>query len=218
MRVETTPGRMLLSQIFPRHPAISFDLINRVLTKREVGNLLEAVYRHCGQKETVILADRLLLTLIDYPEVLAQSPLPAGIEDLDDPQLDLLVEIAALVNTQPDISQPELLGTLLAHQQGELVAEAMRRAEAVPRDPASLPRRAVLITPIFASSPSCTNVSPRPRRASAPPITEPGTLPLRPCLYWRRTPYITIMRGFIQHPFVGFQSAIRAVFTQSSQA
>jgi len=81
------------------------------------------------------LADRLLLTLFDYPEVLAQSPLPAGIEDLDDPQLDLLVEIAALVNTQPDISQPELLGTLLAHQQGELVAEAMRRAEAVPRDP-----------------------------------------------------------------------------------
>src|SRR5690606_19387196 len=81
------------------------------------------------------LADRLLLTLIDYPEVLAQSPLPDGIEDLDDPQLDLLVEIAAMINAQPDISQPELLGALFAHQQGQLVAEAKRRAEAVPRDP-----------------------------------------------------------------------------------
>ncbi|MBZ0325030.1 MAG: DNA-directed RNA polymerase subunit beta', partial [Alphaproteobacteria bacterium] len=60
-RVETTPGRMLLSQILPRHPAVKFDLINRVLNKREIGNLLDTVYRHCGQKETVIFADRLML-------------------------------------------------------------------------------------------------------------------------------------------------------------
>ena len=32
-RVETTPGRMLLSEILPRNPAISFDLINTLLTK-----------------------------------------------------------------------------------------------------------------------------------------------------------------------------------------
>ena len=35
-RVDTTPGRMLISEILPRHPAISFDLINRLLTKREI--------------------------------------------------------------------------------------------------------------------------------------------------------------------------------------
>jgi len=64
-RVETTPGRMLLSQILPRHPAVKFDLINRVLNKREIGNLLDTVYRHCGQKETVIFADRLMLAGFD---------------------------------------------------------------------------------------------------------------------------------------------------------
>ncbi|MGQ9371854.1 DNA-directed RNA polymerase subunit beta' [Azospirillum sp. ST 5-10] len=58
--VETTPGRMLLSEILPRHPAVPFALINRLLTKKDVGNVIDAVYRHCGQKETVIFADRLM--------------------------------------------------------------------------------------------------------------------------------------------------------------
>ncbi|MDJ0951603.1 MAG: DNA-directed RNA polymerase subunit beta' [Alphaproteobacteria bacterium] len=60
LRLETTPGRMLLSEILPRHPKISFDLINRVLTKKEISNVIDDVYRHCGQKETVIFADRLM--------------------------------------------------------------------------------------------------------------------------------------------------------------
>jgi DNA-directed RNA polymerase subunit beta' len=59
-RVETTPGRMLLSEILPRHPAISFDLINTLLTKKEISNVIDEVYRHCGQKETVIFCDRLM--------------------------------------------------------------------------------------------------------------------------------------------------------------
>ncbi|ACI98133.1 DNA-directed RNA polymerase subunit beta' [Rhodospirillum centenum] len=60
VRVTTTPGRMLLSEILPRHKAIKFDLINRLLTKKEIGNIIDVVYRHCGQKETVIFADRLM--------------------------------------------------------------------------------------------------------------------------------------------------------------
>jgi DNA-directed RNA polymerase subunit beta' len=59
-RVETTPGRMLLSEILPRHPAISFDLINTLLTKKEISNVIDEVYRHCGQKETVIFCDHLM--------------------------------------------------------------------------------------------------------------------------------------------------------------
>jgi len=81
------------------------------------------------------LAERLLLTLIEYPEVLGKAPLPDGIEELDEPQLDLLVEIATLTASQPDMSTPDLLGSLMALEQGELVAEAMRRAVNVPRDP-----------------------------------------------------------------------------------
>ncbi len=60
MRVETTPGRMLLSEILPRHKAVSFQLINRNLTKKDVQNLIDVVYRNCGQKETVIFCDRLM--------------------------------------------------------------------------------------------------------------------------------------------------------------
>jgi len=59
-RVETTPGRMLLSEILPRHPAISFDLINTLLTKKEISDVIDEVYRHCGQKETVIFCDHLM--------------------------------------------------------------------------------------------------------------------------------------------------------------
>jgi len=58
--VETTPGRMLLSEILPRNPAIPFELINCLLTKKEVSNVIDQVYRHCGQKETVIFCDRLM--------------------------------------------------------------------------------------------------------------------------------------------------------------
>ncbi|MBO0736305.1 MAG: DNA-directed RNA polymerase subunit beta' [Alphaproteobacteria bacterium] len=59
-RVETTPGRMILSEIVPRHPAISFELINTLLTKKEISNVIDEVYRHCGQKETVIFCDHLM--------------------------------------------------------------------------------------------------------------------------------------------------------------
>ena len=60
IRVETTPGRMLLSEILPRHKNIPFELINQLLTKKEISNLIDEIYRHCGQKETVIFCDRLM--------------------------------------------------------------------------------------------------------------------------------------------------------------
>ena len=65
-RVETTPGRMMLSEILPRSPKVPFELINRVLTKREISQLIDVAYRHCGQKETVIFADRLMALGFDY--------------------------------------------------------------------------------------------------------------------------------------------------------
>ncbi|MFN3826576.1 MAG: DNA-directed RNA polymerase subunit beta' [Micavibrio sp.] len=58
--VESTPGRMLMSELFPRHPKLPFAVINQTLTKKEVTNLIDTVYRHCGQKETVIFCDRMM--------------------------------------------------------------------------------------------------------------------------------------------------------------
>jgi DNA-directed RNA polymerase subunit beta' len=58
--VVTTPGRMLIGQILPKHPNVPFALINKQLTKKNVSDVIDAVYRHCGQKECVIFADRLM--------------------------------------------------------------------------------------------------------------------------------------------------------------
>jgi DNA-directed RNA polymerase subunit beta' len=60
MRVITTPGRMLIAQILPKHPNVPFALLNKQLTKKNVSDVIDAVYRHCGQKECVIFADRLM--------------------------------------------------------------------------------------------------------------------------------------------------------------
>ncbi len=59
-RVLTTPGRLLIGRILPKHPQVPFDLVNRLLTKREISEIIDIVYRHCGQKETVIFADRMM--------------------------------------------------------------------------------------------------------------------------------------------------------------
>ena len=59
-RLETTPGRMMIGNLLPRRAEVSYDLVNRVMTKKEIGNMLDAVYRHCGQKETVIFADQVM--------------------------------------------------------------------------------------------------------------------------------------------------------------
>jgi DNA-directed RNA polymerase subunit beta' len=56
----TTPGRVMIGALLPKHPNLSFALVNRQLTKKNVSDVMDAVYRHCGQKESVIFADRLM--------------------------------------------------------------------------------------------------------------------------------------------------------------
>jgi DNA-directed RNA polymerase subunit beta' len=59
-RVETTAGRMMLANLLPKNPNVPFDIVNRTLRKREVGEVIDTVYRHCGQKESVIFCDRIM--------------------------------------------------------------------------------------------------------------------------------------------------------------
>ncbi len=59
-RVETTPGRMMIAEILPRHSKVPFSTVNKLLTKKEVSAAIDDVYRYCGQKETCIFADRLM--------------------------------------------------------------------------------------------------------------------------------------------------------------
>jgi len=60
LRVDSTPGRMMIAEILPRHPKIPFTLVNRLLRKQEISQLIDEVYRHCGQKETVLFADAMM--------------------------------------------------------------------------------------------------------------------------------------------------------------
>jgi DNA-directed RNA polymerase subunit beta' len=59
-RLVTTPGRMMIAALLPIHPMLPFSIINRTLTKKLVSDVIDLVYRHCGQKESVIFADRLM--------------------------------------------------------------------------------------------------------------------------------------------------------------
>jgi len=58
--VETTPGRMIIGELLPRHGKVPFDICNTEMTKKNISKMLDVVYRHCGQKETVIFADRIM--------------------------------------------------------------------------------------------------------------------------------------------------------------
>ncbi len=57
-RIETTVGRALLSEILPK--GLSFDLLNKSLKKKEISRLINASFRRCGLRATVILADKLM--------------------------------------------------------------------------------------------------------------------------------------------------------------
>ncbi|MDR3506183.1 MAG: DNA-directed RNA polymerase subunit beta', partial [Acidocella sp.] len=58
--VVTTPGRMLIGQLLPLDPNVPFAVVNKMLTKKNVQDVIDLVYRHCGQKEAVIFCDRMM--------------------------------------------------------------------------------------------------------------------------------------------------------------
>src|SRR5947207_3560410 len=57
-RYETTVGRALLSEILP--PGLPFSYINKPLKKKEISRIINASFRRCGLRETVIFADKLV--------------------------------------------------------------------------------------------------------------------------------------------------------------
>ena len=58
--VETTVGRAMLSELLP--DGLSFDVVNRNMTKKNISNLINTSYRLAGLKDTVIFADQLMYT------------------------------------------------------------------------------------------------------------------------------------------------------------
>ena len=59
IKYTSTAGRFLLANLLPKNKNIKFTLVDRLLTKRNVSELIDTIFRYCGQKETVIFCDRL---------------------------------------------------------------------------------------------------------------------------------------------------------------
>ena len=81
--VETTPGRAKLSTLLPKHSSVTFDTINKLMTKKEVTNVIDYVYRHCGQKDTVIFCDQLMSMGFKHA---CTAGISFGISDLETPK------------------------------------------------------------------------------------------------------------------------------------
>ncbi len=64
VRYETTVGRALLSEVLPA--GLPFALINKSLKKKEISRLINASFRQCGLRDTVIMADKLMYTGFTY--------------------------------------------------------------------------------------------------------------------------------------------------------
>ncbi len=59
-RFDTTPGRLRLGNLLPLNAKAPFDLVNRLLRKKDVQTVIDTVYRYCGQKESVIFCDQIM--------------------------------------------------------------------------------------------------------------------------------------------------------------
>ena len=56
---KTTAGRFILASILPKNHKIKFSLVDKLLSKKQISEIIDSVYRYCGQKETVIFCDKL---------------------------------------------------------------------------------------------------------------------------------------------------------------
>ena len=75
--VETTIGRALLSTLLPE--GLSFELVNRNMTKKAISELVNSCYRILGLKETVIFADRLMYTGFRFA---TSAGISIGVDDM----------------------------------------------------------------------------------------------------------------------------------------
>jgi DNA-directed RNA polymerase subunit beta' len=81
--IDTTPGRAKLSTLLPNHNSVDFNTINKLMTKKEVTNVIDFVYRHCGQKDTVIFCDQIMAMGFKHA---CTAGISFGISDLETPQ------------------------------------------------------------------------------------------------------------------------------------
>jgi DNA-directed RNA polymerase subunit beta' len=75
--VQTTVGRALLSETLPK--GLSFDLVNRDMTKKAISSVINACYRLVGLKDTVVFADQVMYTGFAYA---TRAGVSIGVDDM----------------------------------------------------------------------------------------------------------------------------------------
>ena len=70
-RIKTTVGRILLREVVP--DTIDYKHVNKVMGKKQVADLIDISFRYAGNKETVILADKIKETGFRYSSLAGVS-------------------------------------------------------------------------------------------------------------------------------------------------
>ncbi|NIJ08129.1 DNA-directed RNA polymerase subunit beta' [Sphingomonas vulcanisoli] len=122
-RVETTPGRMLIAETLPKSHKVPFETVNRLLTKKDVGDVIDEVYRHTGQKETVLFADGIMALGFRHA---FQAGISFGKDDMiiPDAKVPLVDETKALVK---DYEQQYQDGLITQQEKYNKVIDAWSR-------------------------------------------------------------------------------------------
>ncbi len=120
--VETTVGRALLSEILPK--GLAFSNINKALKKKEISKLINASFRRCGLKETVVFADKLLQNGF---RLATRAGFSVAIDDMLVPQqkTDILARAEAEVK---EIEQQYVSGLVTAGERYNKVVDIWGKA------------------------------------------------------------------------------------------
>ncbi len=99
--IDTTPGRLILGRLLPENKFVDFKILNLQMTKKNISYAIDSVYRYCGQKTTVVFADRLMQMGFKYATIAGVS---FGMDDMVvPPSKDKHINIAqGRINTFED--------------------------------------------------------------------------------------------------------------------
>ena len=109
-RYETTVGRALLFEIFP--VGLPFSYLNKALKKKEISKLINASFRRCGLRETVIFADKLMYSGFTHAT-------RAGISICLDDMVTPLQKGALIATAEAEVKEIEMQYTSGLVTQGE---------------------------------------------------------------------------------------------------
>jgi DNA-directed RNA polymerase subunit beta' len=119
-RVQTTLGRLMFWNILPRHPKISFDEANRLMTSKDLTRLMTLICNVCGNVETTVFADKMVQ--LGFSQV-TRSGISFGKDDLVVPEKK--VQIVAETNRQvSEYHQQHLDGLITQGERYNKVTDA----------------------------------------------------------------------------------------------